>query len=69
MRNYTPEQLQQNYDKFIEAIKKVFSGDGGEINTMIAPIYSMRGDTMIVTGKLWTPYDKVYYDTLKIILR
>ena len=27
MRNYTPEQLQQNYDKFIEAIKKVFRGD------------------------------------------
>jgi len=45
------------------------SGRDGEINTMIAPIYSMRGDTMIVTGKLWTPYDKVYYDTLKIILR
>lgn len=45
------------------------SGDGGEINTMIAPIYSMRGDTMIVTAKLWTPYNKTYYDTLKIILR
>lgn len=45
------------------------SGRDGEINTMIAPIYSMVGDTMIVTGKLWTPYDKVYYDTLKIILR
>ena len=27
MRNYTPEQLQANYDKFIEAIKKVFSGE------------------------------------------
>lgn len=27
MRNYTPEQLQANYDKFIEALKKVFSGD------------------------------------------
>jgi hypothetical protein len=45
------------------------SGDGGEINTMIAPIYSMRGDTMIITARLWTPYDKVYYDTLKVILR
>lgn len=45
------------------------SGDGGEINTMIAPIYSMRGDTMIVTAKLWTPYNKTYYDTLKVILR
>lgn len=45
------------------------SGDGGEINTMIAPIYSMKGDTMIVTAKLWTPYNKTYYDTLKVILR
>jgi len=27
MRNYTPEQLQANYEKFIEAIKKVFSGE------------------------------------------
>ena len=27
MRNYTPEKLQSNYNKFIEAIKKVFSGD------------------------------------------
>lgn len=44
------------------------SGDGGEINTMIAPIYGMKGDTMIVTAKLWTLYD-VHYDTLKIILR
>lgn len=45
------------------------SGDVGEINTMIAPIYSMKGDTMIVTAKLWTPYNKTYYDTLKVILR
>ena len=27
MRNYTPEQLQANYDKFIEALGKVFSGE------------------------------------------
>ena len=27
MRNYTAEQLQENYNKFIEAIKKVFDGD------------------------------------------
>ena len=45
------------------------SGDGGEINTMIAPIYGMKGDTMIVTARLWTPYNKVYSDTVKIILR
>jgi len=45
------------------------SGTGGEINTMIAPIYGMRGDTMIVTARLWTPYNKVYSDTVKIILR
>ena len=44
------------------------SGDGGEINTMIAPIYGMKGDTMVVTARLWTPYD-IHYDTLKIILR
>ena len=45
------------------------SGDGGEINTIIAPIYSMRGDTMVVIAKLWTPYNKTYSDTIKIILR
>jgi hypothetical protein len=45
------------------------SGTGGKINTMIAPIYAMRGDTMIVTTRLWTPYNKVYSDTVKIILR
>ena len=27
MRNYTPEQLQANYDKFIDAIKAVFKGE------------------------------------------
>ena len=27
MRNYTAEQLQENYNKFIEALKKVFKGD------------------------------------------
>ena len=27
MRNYTPEQLESNYNKFIEAVKKVFSGE------------------------------------------
>ena len=27
IRNYTPEQLEANYNKFIEAIKKVFTGE------------------------------------------
>ena len=27
MRSYTAEQLQENYNKFIEALKKVFKGD------------------------------------------
>jgi len=27
IRNYTEEQLEANYNKFIEAIKKVFSGE------------------------------------------
>ena len=27
IKNYTAEQIQQNYDKFIDALKKVFSGD------------------------------------------
>ena len=27
MKSYTAEQLQENYDKFIEAIKKVFGGE------------------------------------------
>jgi hypothetical protein len=27
IRNYTDEQLQQNYNRFIDAIKKVFTGD------------------------------------------
>ena len=44
-----------------------YSGTGGEINTMIAPIYEMRGDTMTVTARMWTEY-KTYYDTLKVIL-
>ena len=29
MRNYTAEQLQANYDKFMEAINKVFTGELG----------------------------------------
>ena len=36
---------------------------------MIAPIYGMKGDTMVVIAKLWTPYNKTYSDTIKIILR
>jgi len=44
-----------------------YSGTGGEINTMIAPIYEMKGDTMTVTARMWTPYE-TYYDTLKVIL-
>jgi predicted ribonuclease YlaK len=36
------------------------SGTNGKINTMIAPIYGMKGDTMIVTARLWTPYNKIY---------
>ena len=44
-----------------------YSGTNGEINTMIAPIYDMKGDTMIVTARMWTEY-KTYYDTLKVIL-
>ena len=27
IKNYTAEQLQENYDKFITALEKVFSGD------------------------------------------
>ena len=27
MKNYTAEQIQQNYDKFIDALKKVFKGE------------------------------------------
>lgn len=45
------------------------SGSGGRINTMFAPIYKMVGDTVIVTVKLWTPHDKVYGDTVRIILK
>ena len=44
-----------------------YSGTGGEINTMIAPIYEMKGDTMVVTARMWTKYE-TYYDTLKVIL-
>lgn len=44
-----------------------YSGTGGEINTMIAPIYDMKGDTMVVTARMWTEYE-TYYDTLKVIL-
>lgn len=44
------------------------SGNRGEINTMIAPIYGMKGDTMIVTAKLWTPLG-THFDTIKILLQ
>ena len=44
-----------------------YSGTGGEINTMIAPIYEMKGDTMVVTARMWIEYE-TYYDTLKVIL-
>jgi hypothetical protein len=27
MKNYTPEELEQNYQSFLNLIKKVFSGD------------------------------------------
>ena len=27
IKNYTAEQLQENYNKFISALEKVFSGD------------------------------------------
>ena len=44
-----------------------YSGTDGEINTMIAPIYEMKGDTMTISARMWTRY-KTYYDTLKVIL-
>lgn len=44
-----------------------YSGTDGEINTMIAPIYEMKGDTMTISARMWTRYE-TYYDTLKVIL-
>lgn len=45
------------------------SGTNGEINTMFAPIFGMRGDTVVIVARLWTPYDKIYSDTISIILK
>lgn len=42
-----------------------YSGTNGEINTMIAPIYKMKGDTLIVQAKV-NQYSKV--EIIKIIL-
>lgn len=46
------------------------SGKGGEVNTMIAPIYGMKGDTMIVSATLSAEYlTYPLTDTVKILLR
>jgi hypothetical protein len=42
-----------------------YSGDNGEINTMIAPIYNMKGDTMIIKA---SNYSSKLFIIKKIVL-
>ena len=42
-----------------------YSGTKGEFNTMIAPIYSMKGDTMIIKA---SNYSSKLFDIKKIVL-
>lgn len=44
-----------------------YSGTNGQINTMIAPIYEMKGDTLTVTAEMWTR-TQTYNQSLKVIL-
>jgi hypothetical protein len=44
-----------------------YSGKGGEINNMIAPVKEMKGDTMILKSKHWTSDSTIILYT-KIIL-
>jgi hypothetical protein len=46
------------------------SGSGGEINVIIAPIYGMKGDTMIISASVSAEHLTYgLHDTVKIILR
>lgn len=42
-----------------------YSGDNGEINTMIAPIYTMKGDTMVIKA---SNYNSKLFIIKKIVL-
>jgi len=58
--------LISNKDELVRTINKSsYSGDGGEFNTVIAPIRKMKGDTMIVKV---THSESKKYQILKIVL-
>ena len=58
--------LVSNKNELVPTINpSCYSGKGGEINTMIAPIGDMKGDTMIVKA-IHTPSNKTIYT--KIVL-
>jgi hypothetical protein len=59
--------LISNKDELVTTINPAsYSGTNGEINTMIAPIMNMKGDTMIVKASNWESKKTIY---TKIILR
>ena len=46
-----------------------YSNADGEVNTMIAPVRSMVGDTMTIRMYFWSEWDFVYeYEVFYIVL-
>jgi hypothetical protein len=53
-------------DELVPTINSTsYSGDNGEINTMIAPIYRMKGDTMVIKA---SNYSSKLFKITKIVL-
>ena len=53
-------------DELVPTINKAsYSGTGGEINTMIAPISEMKGDTMVIKAFNYNAKKTIY---TKVIL-
>ena len=46
--------------------KSSYSNESGEVNVMIAPIYKMKGDTLIITGKVT---ESTETETIKFVLQ
>jgi len=46
--------------------KASYSNESGEVNVMIAPIYKMKGDTLIITGKVT---ESTETETIKFVLQ
>jgi hypothetical protein len=46
--------------------KASYSNESGEVNVMIAPIYKMKGDTLIITGKVT---ESTETETIRFVLQ